>query len=170
VKIRTLPPLTEEEKHNIKIRILTKVNISPKGCWEFFGCRTNCGYGGIEVKRKSYLCHRVTFYLWKENPSEMCVLHKCDNPSCCNPHHLFLGSQMDNVWDMKKKDRGNDLNKGQKGEIHHHSKFTGDKIKEIRKKYTPRIYTMKMLANDYEVNKNTIWKIINRKSWKHLKD
>lgn len=105
---------------NMKITTLSEVkqrllkNISENnGCWEWQGAVNNHGYGlikitnleGVEgrntcyVHRMSYLCHN------KHLPYDKLVCHTCDNPICINPDHLFLGSNQDNMDDMKSKNR-----------------------------------------------------------------
>lgn len=83
------------------------------GCWEWMGYRNRTGYGGIGVPlsgRNSYFvqryAHRVSWELYRGPiPDKICVCHRCDNPSCVNPDHLFLGSRKDNTQDMVKKGR-----------------------------------------------------------------
>jgi hypothetical protein len=76
------------------------------GCWIWSRYKDKAGYGKLYFRNKVYLAHRVSYILYKtEIPKGSCVLHKCDQPSCCNPNHLFIGSQADNVKDMIKKGR-----------------------------------------------------------------
>ena len=64
------------------------------------------GYGRTTYKGKNWTTHRLMYYLTKGKiPQKMCVLHKCDNPLCINPEHLFLGTQGDNMRDMHQKKR-----------------------------------------------------------------
>ena len=79
----------------------------PKGdCWEWTGSLNNDGYGKIVVKEKIKLAHRISWEIsFGEIPKEICVLHKCDNPSCVNHNHLLLGTQADNIVDRDKKGR-----------------------------------------------------------------
>lgn len=78
------------------------------GCWEWQAGKANFGYGKIMVKNeKSRRAHRFMYKLFFGNfPKDKKVLHKCDNPPCVNPAHLFLGSLQDNANDMSKKGRG----------------------------------------------------------------
>jgi hypothetical protein len=71
-------------------------------CWEWSASRFNAGYGQCGHK----LAHRVSYeYFIGQIPSGICVLHKCDNPPCVNPKHLFLGTRKDNTHDMINKGR-----------------------------------------------------------------
>jgi hypothetical protein len=76
------------------------------GCWEWRGAKSRFGYGRFIVGRNNRLAHRVAWAATRgEIPVGMNVCHRCDNPSCVNPDHLFLGTQRDNVRDMHEKGR-----------------------------------------------------------------
>ena len=81
---------------------------SGTGCWNFLGLRNNCGYGVSCHKGKKIYAHRLAAHLWLnfQLNDKRLVLHRCDNPACFNPKHLYLGSQKDNMRD--RKDRGRD--------------------------------------------------------------
>jgi len=76
-------------------------------CWEFTGALNNSGYGVVRFKGKPRLAHRVMFSIAfpDVNIEKLQVLHKCDNPKCVNPLHLFTGSHQDNMADMTNKGR-----------------------------------------------------------------
>lgn len=77
-----------------------------KKCWEWEGSRTNWNYGRIRVGGQSTGAHRVAFILAGGSLEFPSILHKCDNPPCCNYSHLFQGTNGDNVRDMMAKGRG----------------------------------------------------------------
>jgi len=77
-------------------------------CWIWQGCFFQNGYGHYILKRKDYRAHRVAYEIVYESvPEDKVVCHKCDNPSCVNPNHLFLGSPKENTHDMMEKGRLN---------------------------------------------------------------
>ena len=79
------------------------------GCWEFHGRLNTQGYGQIEYQGRQQLVHRISFRIMKGKiPKGKKVLHSCDNSKCYNPDHLFTGTQIDNMADMRAKGRDND--------------------------------------------------------------
>jgi hypothetical protein len=136
------------------------------------------GYGVTSKNGKSALIHRVTAEkYYGEIPKGMVVAHKCDNPSCYNPEHLFICTQAENMQDMKNKGRSPKGEKHRtkkhphlilKGEKIGNSKLTEEQIKQIRERYVPRKVSLTMLANEFNIAFQTVSKIINNKLWKHI--
>jgi len=83
------------------------------GCWIWLG-QPHCdfGYGRFGINKKMYQDHRASWYIFKGDIGNLCVLHSCDNTFCVNPDHLFLGTQSDNNKDQMKKGRTNGGPKG----------------------------------------------------------
>lgn len=80
-----------------------KVVVRQTGCWEWMRCRNKDGYGQVNIGRRMQLSHRVVI---GGLGSDLDTCHSCDNPPCCNPWHLFLGTRHTNTLDMKAKGRG----------------------------------------------------------------
>jgi hypothetical protein len=143
-----------------------------EGCWEWTGCLNGDGYGNYRLKNRLMFSHRYSYIIHHPltidllEHREIYVLHKCDNPKCVNPSHLFLGSQSDNMRDMTAKGRGIQMN----GERHHKTTLTEAQVQEIRGRWLSGGITQLKLANEYRVSKATLNKIILRKTWKHIID
>jgi HNH endonuclease len=77
------------------------------GCWNYTGHKIQQGYGVMMFHQKEQLVHRISaaLYLGYKFDSGLDVLHRCDNPSCFNPKHLFIGTHRENMLDMKAKGR-----------------------------------------------------------------
>lgn len=109
----------------------------PDECWPWTaGTNNSRGYGKIAsgpgIIPRALLSHRAAYELQVGPvPEGQCVLHECDNPPCCNPRHLFLGTRQDNVEDMVNKGR----QRGASGESNARSKLTPYKVEEIRRTY-----------------------------------
>ena len=89
-------------------RLRSKLAPTVGGCLEFSGYLNPDGYGRFRVGNRMPAAHRVAYELWVGTiPAGLYVLHHCDNPPCCNPEHLFAGTQQDNVDDMFAKGRDN---------------------------------------------------------------
>lgn len=127
-------------------------------CWEWTAFRLSNGYGLLHTG----LAHRFS---WKiangEIPKGLFVLHKCDNRSCVNPAHLFLGTQLDNMRDMHSKGRAAII----KGEQRTNHKLTSVQANEIRERYKQGGLTTRSLALEYNVSSATIWRVVNGKSY-----
>jgi len=139
------------------------------GCWLWEGAifkRT--GYGQMRMNKKIFLAHRIAWELHRgpipqgEGYHGICVCHRCDNPFCVNPDHLFLGTHTDNMQDKANKGR---TRPGDKGSKCHLSSLTEEQVLSIRKE-TGRTYTD--IAKDYGVTRTAISSIIRRKQWKHI--
>jgi hypothetical protein len=146
-------------------RFLSKIaEPSDTGCMEWKCYRNKGGYGTIGIKGKKYLAHRVAWVVVHGNiPEELCVCHTCDNRSCCNPDHLFLGTHQDNDVDRQNKGRG------AKGETMGNAKLTETQVREIKSLLRQR-YTQESIAAKFNVSRGTISSIRYDKSWKYLSD
>lgn len=136
-------------------------------CWEWKGAIDVYGYGVLYYRDKTIKAHRVSYEIYYAEPlGNLHCLHKCDNPSCVNPQHLFAGTNLDNVRDKIKKGRCYTGN--QKGENNGASKLSDTQVSKIRELYNSKKYTTLKLGEMYNVNRSTISYIVNNKTYKHL--
>lgn len=147
------------------VRMIEIVN----DCWVWKGSKRN-GYGRLIIgsrtdgTRMSVTAHRYSCSTFVgEIPIGMFVCHICDNPSCVNPGHLFVGTRQDNVNDREAKGRNNHVF----GEKNPTSKFTSNEVLEIRKCLESGVGVCR-LAKKYNVDHSSISAIRDRKTWKHL--
>ena len=153
------------------------------GCWEWRGCRSKKGYGittwydssGRKGHRQT---HRAAWELCNGPiPRGLMVLHRCDNPTCVNPEHLFLGTAADNSADMVAKGRSMRGNqewrervaaKIPRGEAAHHTKLRTTDVLAIRDLYEAGNITMQRLAVRFGVSRGTVHDILAGITWKHI--
>lgn len=132
------------------------------GCWLWTGTSTKMGYGVIA---KNY-AHRLSYRWHIGEPGKLHVLHRCDNPPCVNPAHLFIGTQQDNNNDKLAKGRA--AGGSMKGEAHPSRKLSESDVLAIRSEYATGDKNQSRLARKYGVRQGTIWQIVNRNSWRHV--
>ncbi len=142
-----------------KCHLLDKIEIFGE-CWNYKGCNHNkFGYKRITHNNKRYLPHRLMYILeYGDIPDNLLVCHKCDNPACINPSHLFLGTYKDNNRDC--------LNKGNHKSGIHRTRLNKQQKDEIRKSFVkghPE-FGLKALTKKYNISFTTASKIINLKS------
>ena len=149
----------------IEDRFFEKVK-KTKTCWIWIASLYPNNYGKFWIKdNKSIGAHRFSWELHNGSIiNKLQVLHKCDNPSCVNPKHLFLGTQLDNMRDKVKKKRHVVL----KGEEVKTSKLTIAQVKKIRDLYSKGNITQKELSKQFKVCRQNINMIVNNKRWLHI--
>lgn len=132
-------------------------------CWFWPRCKDKKGYGRIWNGESVIFAHH---FLWelangRSLPLGQCVLHACDNPSCVNPEHLFLGTHKENMADMASKGRSI------LGERHPSAKLTVSDVLEIRA-LAKQGMRQREIGLKYGVNQNCISRIVSRARWKHI--
>ena len=132
-------------------------------CWDWQAATNAYGYGWFNVKgNKSTTAHRVAAWLSQLIPSlesDLHVLHRCDNRKCCNPDHLFIGTNADNVADRVAKCRSG--SKPQPGEKNGMAKLTDKEVGQIRGLYFASAFSQSQLAKRYHVHQPHISRIVN---------
>lgn len=164
-------------------RFWKKVNSSDvsDACWPWTGTRLTTGmrYGRFTIgpgNQNRHVAHRIAWELTYGQISKgMSVLHKCDNPICCNPKHLFLGTHMDNMKDMISKGRHigvvgrgiYPIEKHARGSKNGCAKLTESDVLEIRRLHIEE-WSYRLIAKKFGISKPTVAHIIHRRTWTHI--
>lgn len=149
------------------------VRIPWSGCWIFMGALNDAGYGIVGKGGRGAgndRAHRITYqYFIGQIPDGLFVCHHCDQPACCNPDHLFLGTPADNMRDCRTKGRASNppRNPHVVGEVHPGAKLTAAKVIEMRS-LRAQGWTESALADRYGVHPVSVHKIVHRLRWRHV--
>lgn len=138
---------------------------SDDDCWEWQGPKSRKGYGRLFLGE--YGCYQAAHrFSWElangPIPDGLHVCHHCDNPSCVNPAHLFLGTNQDNHEDKMRKGRQS------RGEHIHTAKLTAEQVVAIRRRYAEGGVLQQELADEYGVARAYMSRILSRQVWRHL--
>ena len=171
-KARRYPHTNSVSLAKEKLSLHTKSN-PETGCIEWLLHTTpkgTRGYGSMNFRKKAWKVHRIAWVLrYGEIPDGLSVLHKCDNRRCCNPEHLFLGTNRDNVHDMISKGRDRHL----QGSLHWAAKLNEEAVLEIRK-ISDAEWKSKRLTKVYAAKFNCTHEAImyarNGKTFRHLEE
>jgi hypothetical protein len=137
-------------------RFYRKVPMLPRDeCWIWQGyCDPKWKYGIYTIRHKIIKAHRFAYWEHtKQHPGLLDVLHRCDNPPCVNPHHLFLGTHTDNMLDSVAKSRMRHV-------------LDWPEVREIRRLYATGNYTLLQLGNRFNVSFSMIGRIVRNEEWK----
>lgn len=145
----------------LRAKLLSRVEVTEAGCWEWQGAKFPDGYGNMRWNGKGRGTHRLSYEAFKGHiPDGLCVLHSCDNPPCINPDHLRVGTKKENTQDCLERGRFRDSN----GEANNLAKLTEADVLEIRSSNE----SPSVLADRFNVDRTNIWMIQTGKTWKRV--
>jgi len=144
-------------------RLFSAIQIpsNPDQCFIWVGEKTYNGYGEIRCRGKHLRAHRVMYGLYYGvEPGNKSVCHTCDNPACCNPKHLWLGTHQENMQDMVRKGRHPRIRqiRDRKGKV---NPLTAEQILDIQALWKMTITSYEELAVDYNVSAKVIKRALN---------
>lgn len=135
------------------------------GCWLWTAALDSKGYGVIGTgPHKVDRAHRVSYRLFKGDPTGLDVCHRCDTPACVNPDHLFLGTAKDNIQDMIRKGRKNPA----VGERSGAAVLTDKDVCDIRRMYREGGWSHRRLGAHFNVSHTAIGWVLRGNSWRHV--
>lgn len=145
-------------------RFLPHVEIQANGCWHWTGSKDRRGYGWFSGwgEKKA---HRAAWVAARGPiPFGACVLHHCDNPSCVNPAHLYLGDHTANARDKVARGRARGINRGEDNGL---ARLSEADVRGIRHRYSDGA-KLTELAREFGVSHSTIFRIVHRLCWAHV--
>jgi len=160
--VSDLPPLnaTDEERLRFKGWTVVQRRDGMTPCWEWAGGKTLGGYGQLSIGARKKLASRVAFRVWVgEIPPGHDVCHRCDNPPCMNPEHLFSGTHQENFADGSREGR---LATGKRNGA---TKLTREQVEQIRSEYARGGISQATLASRYGVATPTVGHIVRYLTW-----
>ena len=166
-------------RDTLSTRFWSRVDRSGDGCWPWTGKnRRKDGRGVLSVNNRPEHAPRVAWELtFGPIPDGLWILHECDNPPCCRPSHLLLGTPADNVADRVRRERSGKGDESwsrmhperlARGERVASAKLTEPQVRAIRERYAAGAATQWELAHEYGVHQAAIWRIVRGRTWKHV--
>lgn len=148
-------------------RFWKQIAIRPSGCWEWTAGTFTSGYGQFRVGKKKMRTHRLMWELIRGAiPEAKMVMHRCDNPPCCRPSHLRLGTHQNNMEDRNGKGRqAVGLSHPSFGERNGSAKLTEEDVHKIHT-LRQRGWTLEQIAHEFPIGKSQIGNIIRGESWR----
>jgi len=134
----------------------------PNECWEWKEYRDRDGYGAFNLGGRPYGSHRISLLLATGAiPDGMLACHKCHNPACVNPRHLYWGTPADNVRDMIEAGRERYLF----GEDNPCSRLSWDEVRRIRDDYARGVLSQAKMGEEYGLSQRAISKVVRNETW-----
>lgn len=157
-----------KSRMTLQERLISYVIPEPySGCWLWTGAVYHPGtqfeYGALRANGKTIGAHRLSYQLFRgEIPEHLHCCHKCDTPLCCNPDHLFLGTNKENHMDASRKGRT------PRGERSGSAVLKNNDVLEIRRLHKTGRWNYPKLGELFGVDFSAIYKIVKRKRWSHI--
>ena len=145
-------------------KFISQLSGKVEGCWEFNGYTNPNGYGVFSIKKQKYYAHRVAYALANNlDPKNLngIVMHLCNNRKCCNPAHLSLGTNEQNLMYMRMCGRD-------RVERDTSAKLDAEDVKAIRTRLEVFGHSQNSLAEKFNCSRRTIYDIANYRTWKHI--
>ncbi len=158
--LKKLSPYSKNNTDQDRIILFWSNVKKTKSCWIWTGCIDPTGYGKFGFNHKSVRVHRFVWQLvYGPIPKDKQINHHCDNRRCCNPKHLYVGTQKDNVRDQLRRGRRN-----QRGELNNSVKLNENTVRLI-KKHIVRGVKQDIIAEKFNIARTTVSAISTGRSW-----
>ena len=132
----------------------------PDGCWPWTRARYRFGHGHLRINGRDVRAHRLVWEItYGPTPEGLHVCHHCDNPPCCNPGHLFLGTNADNIADKTTKNRALAWRQPR-------AKLTPEQVHAIRAEFAAGEQSCSAVARRYGVSRSAIWQVVKGRTWR----
>lgn len=153
---KRMSDMRRKESGTIEDRFFSRFDVVDSGCWQWRAHSDKDGYGILPTNSSSIRAHRLSYEIYKGAiPQGMVVCHKCDNPGCVNPDHLFIGTSKDNAQDALRKGRN------YTGDKNSRARLSWEEVDAIRASTKP----YSILAEKYQVSVSTIKDVRRRRTW-----
>ena len=154
-------PITPSHQDPPAVKFDRNVQVGPE-CWEWVGSKDVKGYGVMKIAGVTYAAHRMAFErAHGPIPSGAYICHKCDNPPCVNPAHLYVGTHADNMRDKVSRGRCSSL----PGESNPFAKLTAERVGQVRSLYATGRFTQRELARHFSIAQSHVGRIVRGEAW-----
>ena len=164
-KVMLIGHTTCKPRKKLEERFWKMVDRARPGCWPWVGALSSKRYGNFRIGGRKGATHKARRVSWLLSngsiPDGLWVCHRCDNPRCVRPDHLFLGTPKANSDDRDAKGRGRN------GELHGGSRLTVRQVREIRRLYKAGRFLQREIGVQFGVRRSTVGLITSGKRWAH---